>query len=277
MPELWLTDLAIPIDPASYWTPESRLTAYVLHRTYGAWGGDYSVGKHNPGKTSFHNLVGKVPGKVVQFLPLNRYANHAGVRDYNRGAASTEFEGKNEEPLTDWQVFGGGKILGETCRKLGIRLDYYDGPRITLAQLGNRVTTHNSLAGAHHTDRIARSDWDRLLRAAVTIDYAAVRRLAAADLAQRVRSLPNLPMWDTTTPESKLLTEILQRGLNLVMSAGLAEDGHYGDTTTRAVVRYQQFWNAHKPGTIRDFPGAAQQGTRWMLALQLDAIRDGRA
>jgi len=43
------------------------------------------------------------------------------------------------------------------------------------------------------------------------------------------------------------------------------------------VLAFQQDVNKLKPGTIKDFPGAFQDGTKWMLCTALANIRDGKA
>ncbi len=43
------------------------------------------------------------------------------------------------------------------------------------------------------------------------------------------------------------------------------------------VLAFQQDVNKLKLGTIKDFPGAAHDGTRWMLGTALANIRDGKA
>lgn len=104
--------------------------------------------------------------------------------------------------------------------------------------------------------------------AAPAVDWAAVRRMAAAGLHDSMAVQPNL---DGSTPPS-LRVVVLQRALNLVSGAGLEEDGVYGPATIAAVLRFQQFFNI-----TGDFPGAAHEHTRFFLVASLANIRDGKA
>jgi hypothetical protein len=105
------------------------------------------------------------------------------------------------------------------------------------------------------------------------VDWAAVRRLAAADLRQKVNALPNMD--GSTRPGSNV--KVLQQALNLVQGSKLAEDGIYGRATIEAVLKFQQDVNrlAGKQ-IIKDFPGAAHDATRWMLSLALERIAKGQ-
>lgn len=104
-------------------------------------------------------------------------------------------------------------------------------------------------------------------------DWAAVRRYAAGVIGSTLTGVPNL---DGSSPKS-LYIVVLQQALNLVTGTNLKVDGVYGDGTIKAVWAFQQFMNALKPNTIKDFPGAAHEGTRFMLVTILNNIRDGKA
>ena len=134
-------------------------TAIVLHRTYGSWLGDYHVGKRGrpdgPG-IGFHFLVGKASTRWAQFYDTTQQTGHAkGAGSWSVGL---EFEGTNEEPLTDWQVAAGAHIIGAVCDHHGIPRTYYDGPRQRVAG----CLPHASVPGSDHTDRLTRADWDRI-------------------------------------------------------------------------------------------------------------------
>jgi hypothetical protein len=90
-------------------------------------------------------------------------------------------------------------------------------------------------------------------------------RARAAELLPFVQGMPNL---NGSTPYS-WHTIRLQQTLNLVADAQLKEDGLYGRATGLAVWAWQKSVNAKRPGSIKDFPGACHESTRWFLALQL--------
>jgi len=104
------------------------------------------------------------------------------------------------------------------------------------------------------------------------IDWAALRRLAAAQLRTSVGNMPNM---DGNTGKS-LHVVVLQQALNMVSGAKLREDGSYGPATIQAVVNFQKWMNALGAG-IKDFPGACHEFTRWWLCVALENIRDGKA
>jgi hypothetical protein len=98
----------IPFDPGKH--PQGPLapTAIVLHRTYGAFGKDgyrsaYAIGKNGRGGTGigFHFLIGKNAGQVVQFYDTAVEAAHA--KGANSWSVGIEFDGVNEDVLTDWR------------------------------------------------------------------------------------------------------------------------------------------------------------------------------
>jgi hypothetical protein len=103
-------------------------------------------------------------------------------------------------------------------------------------------------------------------------DWQAIRRWNAGLVYNDLIKLPNL---DGSSPKS-MQVGVLQNALNIVRNAGLKVDGDYGGLTTLHVLAFQQDVNKLAPGTIKDFPGAAHDGTRWMLATALGKIRDGK-
>lgn len=104
-------------------------------------------------------------------------------------------------------------------------------------------------------------------------DWQAIRRWNAGLVYNDFVKLPNL---DGSSPPSMQIG-VLQNALNIVRNAGLKVDGHYGGATMLQVLAFQQDVNKLAPGTIKDFPGAAHDGTRWMLGTALANIRDGKA
>lgn len=105
-----------------------------------------------------------------------------------------------------------------------------------------------------------------------SVDWQAIRRWNAGLVYNDFIKLPNL---DGTSPPSMQIG-VLQNTLNIVRNAGLKVDGQYGGATMLQVLAFQQDVNRLAPGTIKDFPGAAHDGTRWMLGTALANIRDGR-
>jgi hypothetical protein len=134
-------------------------TAVILHRTYGSWNGDYSVGVGTGREgIGFHFLVGKNSGNWVQFYDTRTKCSHA--KGANSWSVGIEFEGKNEEPLTDWQIEAGGKVVRWLSGDIPISLDaYYDGPR---KGQSSEYRGHRTVADSDHGDYITRSDFDKM-------------------------------------------------------------------------------------------------------------------
>jgi N-acetylmuramoyl-L-alanine amidase len=149
----------IPFDQGSESQGSLNPTAVILHRTYGSWNGDYSVGvgTGRPG-IGFHFLVGKESGQWVQFYDTRTKCSHcAGA---NSWAVGIEFTGKNEEQLTAWQVQAGGEIVRWLSGDVGVPLDaYYDGPRKGQSR---EYRGHRTVADSDHTDYITRADFDKM-------------------------------------------------------------------------------------------------------------------
>lgn len=103
-------------------------------------------------------------------------------------------------------------------------------------------------------------------------DWAAILRWNAGLVYNDLVKLPKL---DGTSKPS-LEVGVLQNALNIVRNAGLKVDGQYGGATMLQVLAFQQDVNKLQPGTIKDFPGAFHDGTKWMLATALANIRDGK-
>lgn len=104
------------------------------------------------------------------------------------------------------------------------------------------------------------------------IDWAAVRRMAAAKLREQYGATPNMGGGHKACCE----VVALQQSLNLVTGAGLSEDGDYGPKTIQAVWNFQLFMNGLGCG-IQDYPGTSHEGTRWWLCVILQDIRDGKS
>lgn len=152
----WPTD---PTEPKGSFTP----IAVVLHRTYGAWGGDYSVGKQG----IFQFLIGKQAPNRVQFMDANSVAWHCNGANFK--AVGVELEGTNEEPLTDWQKQSLAEVLQYMHTTYDIPLDYLDPATVAPASVhvndGNfrGVISHVSVqtddGSQQHTDEITVPDF----------------------------------------------------------------------------------------------------------------------
>lgn len=154
----------IPFDPGKH--PQGPLapTAIVLHRTYGAFGKDgyrsaYAIGKNGRAGVGigFHFLIGKNAGQVVQFYDTATEAAHA--KGANSWSVGIEFDGVNEDVLTDWQVAQAAWIIAAVC-------DAHRIPRIyTTAGVRRRVAgclPHALVPGSDHTDAVTVADWTRI-------------------------------------------------------------------------------------------------------------------
>ena len=98
-----------------------------------------------------------------------------------------------------------------------------------------------------------------------TIDWAAVRRMAAARIL-------NDGFGNTSTVQQGSGGRhvlLWQQALNLVADAKLTEDGSFGPATKRAVMNFQRFM-----GIGAD--GIAGPLTRWWMTTALSNIRDGK-
>lgn len=142
--------------------PRSKLTptAVVVHRTYGKWAGDYAIGLNGRSgqPIGFHFLIGKAEGRWVQFYDTSTICNHAAGA--NSWAIGIEFEGRNEEPLTDWQIRAARWIITACCNAHNIPKTYTNtGARRRVAG----VLPHSLVPGSTHTDYLTRADWDRIM------------------------------------------------------------------------------------------------------------------
>lgn len=136
-------------------------TAVVLHRTFGSWRGDFSVGKNGRDGQGigFHFLIGKDEGQWAQFYDTSIEAAHA--KGANSWSVGVEFEGTNADPLTDWQLRAGLWVLKAVTSAHNIPLSYTDtGDRRRV----NGCLPHRLVPGSDHTDFITRADWDKMTK-----------------------------------------------------------------------------------------------------------------
>ena len=166
MSQAWLPSAPRTPNTAIVTPPKPLLaTAGVLHRTYGRWAGDLATLQVRR-VPSVHFLVGKQDPHWCQMVPATVTANHAAGA--NTWAIGVEFEGRNEEPLTAWQVARGADILRWAKDTLAIPIRLYTDPARTSAWHG--WLNHANVAtapGYRHSDAVTLSDF-LLIAAAAT-------------------------------------------------------------------------------------------------------------
>lgn len=158
----WPTD---PVAPKGSLTP----VAVTLHRTYGGWGGDYSVGK-NQGLFQF--LIGQDDGQYVQFMETTSVAYHCNGANFK--SFGVELTGTNEDALTAWQVAKLGEVLRYASSEHGIPLVYQDPVSTPPASIhvndGNfrGVISHVSVmtddGSSQHTDLVTVADFNAAIQ-----------------------------------------------------------------------------------------------------------------
>ena len=105
-------------------------------------------------QVSAHLLI-KRTGEIIQYVPFNKRAWHAGVSNYqgrercNDFSIGIELEGTETIPYTDTQY----KVLNEVLQTL---LATY--PRLSK----QHITGHSDIAPSRKTDPGASFDWNRL-------------------------------------------------------------------------------------------------------------------
>lgn len=171
-----------PADQGVLHGPMTDVRAVVLHRTYGYWPGDYSVGKQG----IFQFLIGKADGNWVQFAPSEDCQWHC--NGANRYAVGIELEGTNDDPLTDWQAARLGDVLRWVNATHGVPLEYLDpfgvAPASVWVNSGNfrGVISHVSVktddGSSQHGDFILPADFQRALGATPAGDDVTPEQMA---------------------------------------------------------------------------------------------------
>lgn len=174
----------VPYDPGPYPQGAQTPMQVVCHRTYGAWGGDYGVGKGSRKGIGFHFLVGKDEGQWVQFYDTQQRCNHAAGG--NRDSIGIEVTGTDDDVMTDWQVRALARIVDALAVGDGIPATHLDW---STGRVGSYCgyRDHGQVAGSTHTDGWTRADWDRIVSATgqevddmfTDEDRAALQALAA--------------------------------------------------------------------------------------------------
>jgi len=104
---------------------------------------------------------------------------------------------------------------------------------------------------------------------------AAIRRWMSGVLIPFASNLPDL---NPSVTGQNLHIVRLQQVLNVLIDAGLAEDGLYNQQTIDAVVRFQRFFKVPMDTTLADgdFPGAFGRFSRWYAVHVLKDINAGK-
>jgi N-acetyl-anhydromuramoyl-L-alanine amidase len=103
-------------------------------------------------RVSSHFLVRR-DGEVVQFVPVERRAWHAGASSWrgrsgcNDFSVGIELEGTDDSPFADSQYHELAQLLRSLCQSLPIK----------------SIAAHSEVAPGRKTDPGARFDWKRLL------------------------------------------------------------------------------------------------------------------
>lgn len=160
MGDLWIP--GVPIDVGVWHGEHVCRPEVTCHRTYGAWGGDYSTIKYNG---LAHLLIGKDEGQWVQFAPANIVQWHDAV---NVGYG-IEVTGINEDDMTDWQVRCLAYCMPQLENMIGVPRVYSDGSDGWVdVNYWNGWHSHNMIipsgGGSQHTNLWKRSDWDRIIQ-----------------------------------------------------------------------------------------------------------------
>lgn len=128
----------------------------TLHRTYGFWVGDqHTLLKGRVPSTHF--LVGKESGQWLQMVSARHLANHS--NGSNSWSIGIEFSGKNEEPLTQWQLISLSKLIKWTNETFNIPRALYPSPGKRVSHFNGWISHGDILSTKPHTDRVTMFDW----------------------------------------------------------------------------------------------------------------------
>ena len=104
------------------------------------------------------------------------------------------------------------------------------------------------------------------------IDWAAVRRMAAAQVLETLGKCPNV-----SPRESSLYVSVYKTALNLVANTTLDPKNTTYDLTMVAAVLNFKRWMNSLGANIPDPDGYAREGVRWWLCVALKNIVEGKA
>lgn len=127
------------------------ITAIVIHTMEGSLKGTVSWFK-TPGRTvmtSAHYCIGK-DGTVIQTVPDDKAALHAGNMTWNRGSIGIEHEGFTDKggPYTDAMLDSSAQISAALCKKYKIPVDR------------EHIVAHHEVPNATHHDPGPAWPWD---------------------------------------------------------------------------------------------------------------------
>lgn len=154
--------------------PGRRINLLVIHNISlppgefgGPWIDDLFLNRLNPKSHAFFNkiqdlrvsshLLIRRDGELIQYVPLNRRAWHAGSSSFRGQACCNDFsigvelEGTDDQPYTEAQY----KTLSRTTREIMARY-----PTIT----SERITGHSAIAPGRKTDPGPSFDWHHYLQ-----------------------------------------------------------------------------------------------------------------
>lgn len=151
----------VPIDEGNWHGSHICHAQVTCHRTYGGWGGDYSVIKNNG---LAHLLIGKEEGQWVQFAPPNIVQWHDAV---NTGYG-IEMTGVNEDDFTDWQIRCVAYVMPWLEQMIGVPRRYSDGSDgwVDITTWDGWHSHHHiipSNGGSQHTNLWKVSDWEKIV------------------------------------------------------------------------------------------------------------------
>lgn len=256
--------------------------AIVLHRTYGGWAGSKGVAFDSAG-LGFHFLIAKDHGKVVQLADTAQKCWHA--KGGNSWSVGVEFEGRNEDTLTTWQVVQAAKIVSAVAKAHAIPLDYMP-PNAGRPPPSGGVRNHANVPGSDHTDFVAPADWQRIVAAMGGAQFpedddmfSDQDRQTVEDLRAQVAALTQLVQPPQVTVEASSGGALWCNGTE--HRAFVSESGHL----ERWVFRDGQ-WECDLdeagfvPGTAATIRNCTDSRGRWLWhevsAAWADGLRQGR-
>jgi len=223
---------------------------------------------------------------VVQHMGWDEKAAHARGGNANATGIGIEHAGRAAQTAAQWDDDYSRAVLVRSAQLTAALAIRYGIPvvKLTPTQVaagargfcGHADVTYAYNVRGGHTDPGTNFPWDRYLELVRTyagqapapadpnVDWAAVRRYAAAVLLPQVQALPTL-----RRGMKGGRVQTLQKALNLVANARLGEDGSYGPGTETAVRNFQRFF-----GLTAD--GVAGPKTLQMLAFCLARAKDGK-
>jgi hypothetical protein len=241
---------------------------------------------------------------IVQCVPDNRVAYHApGANRVGIGLEHAGYASQTAADWTDSYskaMLGNSiKLSADLCRKYGIRAQFLSAANLVAGNM-NGITTHAEVSKAFHlsthTDPGPNFPIEYYIFVLATtlnadrppapvspaappippmpqpapitpapVDWAAIRRLAAALLIPPTGALPLLRRG---MKGDNVLT--LQKVMNFTTGGHMAEDGDYGPSAEQSVRDFQAWFHLTVDGIAGD-------QVRFILLVMLDKIKNGLA